>query len=237
MNEIENITARIFSAVSRCGVPIFFATQANFENSISFCIREADISVIKKDLKNELFLEINAKVIERIDVLPHQSIISIVSDQIYSNYGIASKLFSALAAQCINVKAITQAFSARCISVVIDDKESKRALCAVHSFFFCTTQPVVLYIFRVGTIGKGLLEQIKERQQQFLEERIEIKVVAISNSKQMIYTEEGIDLSNWSTALNTSDTPSDLGILLEKVSKTNPLNGIFVDCTSSGKLA
>ena len=237
MKGVPGIAACIFGAVSRCGVSIILISQASSEYSICFCVGEADVAMTEETLRNDLFLEIQAKIIEGIDILRHQSVICIVGEQMHSRYGIAGKFFSALAATCINVVAIAQGSSEKCISAVINGQESSRALRAVHRFFFRTLQSIELHIFGVGSIGQGLLEQIKGRQAQLLEEGVEIKVCAIANSKKMIYAEEGIDLSHWQTTLGVSDTPSDLGILLEKVGKAKPLNGVFVDCSSSEKLA
>jgi aspartokinase/homoserine dehydrogenase 1 len=49
--------------------------------------------------------------------------------------GVAAKIFSALSAKKINIRAIAQGSSERNVSAIIDQKDADAALNAVHDYF------------------------------------------------------------------------------------------------------
>ena len=53
--------------------------------------------------------------------------------------GISGKLFSSLGANNINIRAIAQGASERNISIIIDDKNTQKALNTLHESFFEST--------------------------------------------------------------------------------------------------
>ena len=59
-----------------------------------------------------------------------------------ANRGVASKFFNALSSQDINILAIAQGSSERCISAVITGEYADTAVKAVHQFFFHTAQTI-----------------------------------------------------------------------------------------------
>ncbi len=251
---LPGIAARIFSTVSNCGVAIMLIiSQASSENSICFCIAESDIAVVQQALQNELFLEIDARIIEEIEVIHNQSVICIVEDQMRFRYEIAGKFFSAIAKAGINILAIAQGSSERCISAVINGKDRIRAVQAVHSSFFHTLQPIELYIVGLGSVGGALVEQIEARQEELMSEGVDVKVIALVDSKNMVYSKNGINLADWNTSDRRMDStqidtspkqedkgarcPTNISILLDKIRLDKPINGVFVDCTSSERIA
>ena len=90
-----------------------------------------------------------------------------------------------------------------------------------------------LFIAGVGNVGKKLLEQISN-QTTYLKEkiRVEIKIVAISNSKKMVFNNAGIDINNWFYELNKGEIANEL-IFLKKSKKLNLTNSVFIDNTAS----
>ena len=109
-------------------------TQSSSEYSICFCVAEVDAALAKEALNEEFTLEINAQLIENIDVLYNQAIICIVGDQMRMRHGVAGKFFSALATADINMVAISQGSSERSISAVIDGEDIICAMNITHRF-------------------------------------------------------------------------------------------------------
>lgn len=52
-----------------------------------------------------------------------------------STPGVAAKIFGALSAKGINIRAIAQGSSERNVSAIIDQKDAQRALNVVHDYF------------------------------------------------------------------------------------------------------
>ncbi len=137
IKNLPGISARIFTTLANCDVEIMLLlSQASSENAICFCITGNNIDFVQHTLQNELFLEIQSQVIEAIEIIHNQSILCVVEDQIPSKHEIAGKFFAAIAKNQIKMLAIAYGSSERSISVVIDSKESKKAMEAIHNEFF-----------------------------------------------------------------------------------------------------
>ena len=67
--------------------------------------------------------------------------------------------------------------------------------------------------------------------------RLKILVIAISNSKKMLLDKEGLNLSNWKSKLQESETSADRDYFFEHAKKLNLRNSIFIDNTASNLIA
>ena len=230
------MASKIFSAVSSSGTSILLITQSSSEYTISFCVRDDEASKVKDALVAKFELEIREKLIDQIDVRSDCAIISVVGDGMIANRGVASKFFNALSSQDINILAIAQGSSERCISAVITGEYADTAVKAVHQFFFHTAQTIEVFAFGAGTIGGTMIDQIRDQKQKLLKENVDIKVLAITTIDGMILNEEGIDLSDWRSLMKKPDFPfgpQNVDDIIKFVKEKKPLNPVFVDCTAS----
>lgn len=230
------MASKIFSAVSTAGSSILLITQSSSEYTISFCVRDDEASKVKDALAAKFELEIREKLIDQIDVRSDCAIVSVVGDGMIANRGVASKFFNALSSQDINILAIAQGSSERCISAVITGEYADTAVKAVHQFFFHTAQTIEVFAFGAGTIGGTMIDQIRDQKQKLLKENVDIKVLAITTIDGMILNEEGIDLSDWRSLMKKPDFPfgpQNVDDIIKFVKEKKPLNPVFVDCTAS----
>lgn len=230
------MASKIFSAVSNVGSSILLITQSSSEYTISFCVRDAEASKVKDALCAKFELEIRENLIDQIDVRSDCAVISVVGDGMISNRGVASKFFNALSSQDINILAIAQGSSERCISAVITGEYADTAVKAVHQFFFHTAQTIEVFAFGAGTIGGTMIDQIRDQHEKLLKENVDIKVLAITTIDGMILNEEGIDLTDWRSLMKKPDFPfgpQNVDDIIKFVKAKKPLNPVFVDCTAS----
>lgn len=230
------MASKIFSVVSSSGTSILLITQSSSEYTISFCVRDDEASKVKDALAAKFELEIREKLIDQIDVRSDCAIVSVVGDGMIANRGVASKFFNALSSQDINILAIAQGSSERCISAVITGEYADTAVKAVHQFFFHTAQTIEVFAFGAGTIGGTMIDQIRDQKQKLLKENVDIKVLAITTIDGMILNEEGIDLSDWRSLMKKPDFPfgpQNVDDIIKFVKEKKPLNPVFVDCTAS----
>ncbi|MBR0154738.1 MAG: bifunctional aspartate kinase/homoserine dehydrogenase I [Treponema sp.] len=230
------MASKIFSAVSSSGTSILLITQSSSEYTISFCVRDDEASKVVDALEKKFELEIREKLIDEIDVRKDCAIISVVGDGMISNRGIASKFMNALSSQDINILAIAQGSSERCISAVINGEYADTAVKAVHRFFFKTAQSIEVFAFGAGTIGGTMIDQIHEQHDKLLKENVDIKVLAITTIDGMILNEDGIDLSSWREQMKKTQFafgPQNVDDIIKFVKEKKPLNPVFVDCTAS----
>ncbi len=230
------MASKIFSAVSSAGVSILLITQSSSEYTISFCVRDDESAKVKDALESKFELEIREKLIDQIEVNNDYAIVSVVGDGMIQNRGVASKFFNALSSQDINIAAIAQGSSERCISAVIKGEYADTAVRAVHQFFFHTAQTIEVFAFGAGTIGGTMIDQIRDQREKLLKENVDIKVLAITTIDGMILKEDGINLSNWRDQMKKPDFPfgpQNVDDIIKFVKEKKPLNPVFVDCTAS----
>jgi len=235
---IPGFSKRLFETLAQEKINIIFITQASSEHSICFGIDTKDSQIAQTAIDLTFENEISLHKIDPIIVETGLSIIALVGDRMKSHQGISGKMFSTLGKNNINIRAIAQGASERNISAVIAEKDVKKALNTLHERFFeDNNKQLNVFITGVGNVGERLVEQIKQ-QKKYLKEQLKInlKVVGLSNSRTMIFNDNGISLKDWKTKLQTGEKATLEGFL-ERAKDLNLRNSIFVDVTANGDIA
>jgi len=231
---IPGFSKRLFETLSQEKVNIIMITQASSEHSICIGIEDKDAEHAKEVIDIVFENEIALDKIDPIIVETGLSIIALVGDKMKNHQGISGKMFSSLGKNNINIRAIAQGASEKNITAVISDKDVKKALNTLHEQFFeAQNKQINVFITGVGNVGERLVEQIK-LQNNFLRDNLKIKlrVAGLSNSRHMIFDENGIDLENWKEQLAKGQKASLQGFF-EKTKTINLRNSIFVDVTAN----
>ena len=235
---VSGSSRRLFEVLSNENINVVFITQASSEHSICIGILNIDAEKAKMAIDKTFRLEISQQRIEPCIVENGLCIIAIVGENMKNHQGLSGKMFSTLGKNNVNIRAIAQGASERNISAVIDEKDVKKALNSLHERFFeDNTRQLNLFVMGVGNVGGKFIEQINQ-QKKFLKEnlKINIRVIAISNSKKMSFDEDGIDLKNWKNVLeNGIDAHTETFISNTKT--LNLRNSIFVDITANYNIA
>lgn len=129
-------SGKLFSALADAKINAILITQASSEHSICFAVKPNDAKRAKLTLEKEFQLEMQVNQIDEIKLENNLAIIAIVGEKMRRTIGIAAKTFQALAESKVNVVAIAQGSSELNISVVVYQKDEKKALNAVHDNFF-----------------------------------------------------------------------------------------------------
>ena len=231
---IPGISKRLFEALSNQKISVSLITQASSEHSICFAISNNDAEKAKLAIDQEFSREIEQHKIDPLIVEKDNAIIALVGDNMKSHQGISGKMFSNLGKNNVNIRAIAQGASEKNISAVISHKDIKKALNTLHSEFFENqTKQLNLFVVGVGNVGGKLLAQIKQQQQYLLDNlKLQVRVIAMTNSKKMLFNEDGIDLNSWESQLPEGE-PLDMDLFHQKVTDLNYRNSIFVDNTAN----
>ena len=164
--------------------------------------------------------------------------VAMVGDDMKNHQGISGKMFSTLGMNNVNIRAIAQGASERNISIIIAKKDTHKALNCLHEAFFEENiKQLNLFVIGVGNVGSKLIEQIHQ-QQQYLQDilQLRIRVMAMANSKTMVLSNTGIDLTSWEEALAQGEK-SDVDSFFAHAKKLNLRNSIFVDNTANEAIA
>jgi aspartokinase/homoserine dehydrogenase 1 len=194
---IPGFSKRLFGALSNKKISVTLITQASSEHSICLAIHEVDSKRAELAINNEFNFEIEAHIVEPVIVEKYNAIIALVGDNMKSHQGISGKMFSTLGKNNVNIRAIAQGASEKNISAVIAHKDIKKALNVLHAEFFENqTKQLNLFVVGIGNVGGKLLDQIKQQQHYLLENlKLQIRVIAVTNSKKMLFNEDGIELA------------------------------------------
>ncbi len=126
---------KIFNVFARNHIQPLMIAQASCEHSICFVFEEKDIYHIREKMLLEFKNELASRRIQNITILKDVSIISIIGTNMRGVTGLAGKLFTKLGEERINIIAISQGSNESNVSVVIERKQEKKALCLLHSGF------------------------------------------------------------------------------------------------------
>lgn len=228
-------SGRLFSLLSREQINVVLITQSSSEHSITFAVKPADALKALALISKEFELELQAKKLEYPEVENGLSVLAVVGENMKHTPGMSGKLFNALGRNGINVRAIAQGSSEYNISVIISKTDLSKAVNAVHDAFFANLKKT-LHIFCLGTgnIGKTLFSQLLIQSPLLAKNNdLEVKVMGISNTRQMYLNQESIDLVNWENELNTYAEPADLKEFVQQMKAMNLPNCVFVDNTAS----
>jgi aspartokinase/homoserine dehydrogenase 1 len=235
---VAGSSKRLFEVLSSENINVIFITQASSEHSICVGILSADADKAKIAIDQAFEMEIAQGKVDPCIVEKGLCIVALVGENMKNHQGISGKMFSTLGKNNVNIRAIAQGASERNISVVINEKDVKKALNTLHERFFeDNTKQLNLFVMGVGNVGEKFIDQISQ-QKKFLKEnlKINVRVIALSNSRQMVFDEEGLNLKDWKEALNQGETanPKDF---ITRVKELNLRNSIFVDITANHEIA
>ena len=235
---IPGFSKRLFETLAHSKINVIIITQASSEHSICIGIADKDAHLAKAVIDKEFENEISLFKIDPLGIESHLSIVAVIGDKMKSHQGISGKMFSTLGKNNVNIRAIAQGASERNITAVISESDVKKALNCLHEQFFEEeTKQVNLFIAGVGNVGKSLIEQIKQ-QKKYIKStlKIKLKVIALSNSRTMVFDENGLDLEDWESVLKNGQ-PTEPMAFFEATKNLNLRNSIFIDITANEAIA
>ena len=231
---VSGSSKRLFEVLSHENVNVIFITQASSEHSICIGILNADAENAENAINKAFANEIAQNKIDPCIVEKNLCIIALVGENMKNYQGLSGRMFSTLGKNNVNIRAIAQGASERNISAVINERDVKKALNTLHeNFFEENTKQLNLFVMGVGNVGEKFIEQINQ-QKKFLKEnlKINVRVVAVSNSRKMHFDEEGIHLKEWKSLLENGES-ANKEAFISNVKALNLRNSIFVDITAN----
>jgi aspartokinase/homoserine dehydrogenase 1 len=234
---VPGTAQRLFGALREHGISVALISQGSSEHSICFALpqREADrAAAVVRDVFDR---ELRQGQIQRVDVTRDCSILAVVGDGMAGTPGIAAKLFNALGASGVNVRAIAQGASERNISVVIDATQTARALGSVHASFYLSPHTISIGLIGPGLVGSAFLDQLASQAERLTREfRLDLRLRGVLTSKKMLLADRSVPMAHWREVLD-SGGPPDLPRFVRHVDAVHIPHAVIVDCTASAAIA
>jgi aspartokinase/homoserine dehydrogenase 1 len=234
---VPGVAHKLFGALGAAGVSVVMISQASSEHSICFAVPASQAGLARRTVEDAFLAERHRGEVQTVEVAAGCCILAMVGDGMIERVGVAGQFLGALGKSGVNVRAIAQGSSERNISVVVEQHEATRALRAVHSAFYLSSQTISVGVVGTGLIGGAFLDQLARRTERLRAERgIDLRVRAVMNSRRMLVDERCVDLGNWRDALASSDRAADLERFVEHVRAPHLPHAVVVDATSSDEL-
>jgi bifunctional aspartokinase / homoserine dehydrogenase 1 len=231
---VAGVSARMFNALSKHRISVILISQASSEHSICIGLMQDDAHKACELLQKTFADELAAGLISSIYYDECLAIVAVVGENMRQTPGVSARVFGPLGRNGINVKAISQGSSELNISVVIRQTDLKKALNILHqSLFSYDLLQLHLYLAGTGAIGSKLLEMIDNQKEYLKSQKILLKTCGLINSRQMMISEDEINLKNWKAVLDNDSEPADLQGFIDTCIQQNLENSVFVDVTAS----
>lgn len=234
---IPGISARLFQCLSLEKINVVLITQSSSEHSITLAIHENDVVHAETAVNSSFADDVKLKRIAPVKIETGLSIVALVGENMKNRSGVSAKMFGCLGNNGINIRAIAQGSSEKNISIVISEKDIKKAVNVLHEEFFeSEIKQVHLYLCGIGNVGHKLIQQIFE-QNEYLKEHmlINLRIAGISNSRNMCFPEPGISKDECLEHLKNGEKASIEKFAKEVISR-NHRNSVFVDVTASAEV-
>lgn len=129
----------------------------------------------------------------KVYVVRDVSVISIVGQELAT----FNKPYNALIRNQIVPVLFNNTVTGKNVSLVVERKHLHKALNVIHGEIFEISKKVNLVVFGHGTVGSTLINQVLAAQADILQRKnIQLQVVAIANSRQLLFDAKGIG-SSW----------------------------------------
>lgn len=232
---VVGVSMRLFATLAREKINVILISQASSEHSICIAIDTVSGRAAKLAIEKEFQNEIRNEEIDEVQIESDLSIVAVVGDGMKHSPGTSGRMFGALGKNGVNVAAIAQGSSERNISAVIRQADVAKALNSLHEAFFLSDRKVLnLFVVGTGLIGSALIEMVDEQFSKLAKENLlEVNVVAIANSKKMLFHEDGLKLKSCIDEMKVGGDGMKMSSFVERMLALNLPNSIFVDCTSS----
>ncbi len=235
---IPGFSRRLFEALSNEKINVILITQSSSEHSICVAVDAASSIKAKQVVDTAFANEIALQKVEPLVIETDLSIVALVGEQMKSHPGISGRMFSALGKNGVNIRAIAQGSSEKNISCVIATPDVKKGINVLHEEFFETVlKQVNIFLIGTGNVGARLLEQLQQQSEILKTQlRISLRVVGLSNSRKMMFNEDGIQLASWEQELQQGAT-ANLQQFVDEIIHKNLRSTVFVDVTANEEVA
>ena len=232
----RSIAERASHALASRAVRVVLASHACSELTMAFAVSHADATAAIDAVHEELGVEME-RGLATLTETGGQAAVTVVGAAACGAPGLVGRVFDALDRQAIAVNAFVQGSSARSVSCVVDASQQSRAIRAIHQDLFAGNRSLAIAVVGVGKVGAALLRELAERQPAWRARGVDLRVIAVADSKRCLVDRDGIDLATWREALHAGGRPMDPRALAAALADLTLPAAALVDCTADAAVA
>ena len=126
------LMARALSAAARAKVEVLLLTRSSFRQNFCMLVHTAEVDAVLESLREELALELAHGYLHAIGVDHSVGLLAAVGEGMRGTPGLAGRLFTAISHEKVNIIAIAQGSSELTIAIVVDERDLRTAVSAIH---------------------------------------------------------------------------------------------------------
>ena len=220
------VDGRIFKALTYARISVGVISQQAIENGISVLVSDKDSEKAVNCLIEEFAEERKTGKVSQIFSINNVTVLGFVTEDY-------TKIASELARNNIFPLLLNQIAAENRVNIVVSSGQDEKAKNIIEAEIGGHPKTVHLAVIGHGNVGKTLIDQVLESTDEIRRrKKINLKVVAIANSKKLALNKNGFQ-NSWNDEVAVAETPSDVNELIQ-FSKINQLeNLIAVDNTGS----
>lgn len=232
---VAGTASRLLSALARNNISVILISQGSSEHTITLAVLPEHGRNAKKYIEEEFKYELREGEIKEVIKENDLSVLAVVGDDLKKTPGIFGKIFRAMGKNGINCHTVAQGSSDLNTSIVIRRDDLVKALNVLHDDLFLSKYMTInLFMVGPGLVGSTLLDLLGRRLKYLKDElNLQVRLVALANSKKMFFDTDGLDIHNWKEVLAGTGEKMSSKKFINKMRDLNLSNTIFVDCTAT----
>ncbi len=230
---VSGTTTKLANACSDAGVSFLMIAQGASESAISVVVKDKDAALAAMSINKAFEDQIFAEMCEPVKIDNNNAIIAAVGDSITDSPVFVSAFYSAFSSFNVNIKLSTLTRGDNSLCAVIRTNDLKKALSGLNASFCLSKVTISMGIFGAGNVGGELLGQIAEQEEELNRRGIDIRVRAIANSRKMLLSNVGVDLTAWRKEFEKKSAPLDMEAMVDFIDNDAYPHTLIVDCTAS----
>lgn len=235
---MPGMAARVFDALADRQINVLMISQASSEQSICLVVNMHDADAAVTTLEVAFEYERARGDVRTIYALTDCAVISAVGDKMRHVPGLAGRMFATLGRAGVNVLAIAQGAAETNISAVVHENEVRPAVVALHEAFPMRRTRAHVCVIGTGVVGAQLLEMMQDHTPGLLaDHRLNLRLIGLTNSRLMVWNEDGLPLANIQKHLDEQGEPADLNVLIDNLLTSRLERLMVVDATASVEVA
>jgi len=127
------VMARALDAIARANVEVLLVSSSSYQGSFCFLVRIAELEPTLQSLERALALELAHGYLNPVKVDRNVGMLAAVGEGMHGKPGLASRIFTAISRERVNVIAIAQGSNELTFAVVVNRDGLEKAVQAVHA--------------------------------------------------------------------------------------------------------
>lgn len=223
------VDARVFTILAQAQISVGLISQGTSERGLGFIVKEVEAEKAAGLLKKEFENDLHNKDVNAIHIHKDIAVISIIGQDLST----FDKAYTSLVRNKVLPIMFSNSVTGKNVSLVVKADQAQKAINVIHGQIFGVAKKINLVIFGHGQVGAALIDQILESRASIQSKKgIQLNIIAIANSKKIIFDEIGIE-NDWRKLIAQKGHSYQIQDVIAFVNENHLENLIAVDNSAS----